>query len=112
MAVSDISFQNLTTSGSTYQPAGSIVYKMLWVGIGGQSGNGLMVTDGALEVLLWKNDGSVTWYNGIGNGSQRNDDFTDAPQAGPYIYNTWYLKLESACTGNRTCLFMLMEMES
>jgi len=112
MAVSDITFQNLTDSGSTYQPAGSTVYKMLWVGIGGQAGNGLMVTDGTKEVLLWKNDGSVIQYSGISLGNEISEQTQTAQQAGPYINNTWYLKLESACTGNRTCLFMLMEMES
>jgi len=88
------------------------MYKVLWVGIGGQVSNALMVTDGSKEVLLWKNDGSVTWYNGVANGSELSEDFTNAPQNAPYINNTWYLKLESGCTGNRTCLFMLMEMES
>ena len=106
-----ISFQNLTTSGSTYQPAGSTVYKLLWVGIGGQVSNGLMVTDGDKEVLMWKNDGSFTQYCGINTGpEEENLGQGSSSMAGPYINSTWYLKLESGCTGNRTCLFMLMEM--
>jgi len=110
MAVSDITFQNLTDSGSTYQPAGSTVYKMLWVGIGGQTSNALMVTNGDKEVLLWKNDGSVSQYSGIWLGSEKSEQTPTAQQANPYINSTWYLKLESACSGNNTCLFMLMEM--
>ena len=110
-----ITFQNLTTSGSTYQPSGSTMYKVLWVGIGGQVSNALMVTDGSKEVLLWKNDGSFTQYSGINTGPEEASSSLgqgSSSMAGPYINNTWYLKLESGCTGNRTCLFMLMEMES
>lgn len=112
MSAGDLSFQNLTSSGSTYQPSGSTVYKILWCGIGGQSSNAAMILNGSEEVLLWKNDGSVTWYNGIGNGAENSNDFTNAQQNAPYISNTWYIKLESACSGNRTFLMVLMEMES
>ena len=112
MATGDLSFQNVTSSGSTYVPSGSTVYKILWCGIGGQASNTAMVTDGTKEVILWKNDGSVTWYNGVANGSEISEDFTNAPQNAPYISNTWYIKLESACSGNRTFLMVLMEMES
>ena len=78
MAVGDLSFQNITSSGSTYQPSGSTVYKILWCGIGGQASNTAMVTDGTKEVILWKNDGSVTWYNGVANGSEISEDFENS----------------------------------
>ena len=113
MAIGDITFTTLDANAETYQPAGTIIYRVLWIASGGQASQSILLKDtgdAAMQVPLNNSDGGQQHFNGVGSGTIQGS-FTNQPGLnGLYINNQIYLSLDGASSANNEVIFTLIQV--
>ncbi len=113
LAIGDVTFETLALNAGTFQPAGTIIYRVLWVAAGGQADQSIILKDtddAGISVPLNNKDSGQKNFNGFAEGTIQGSFTHQGGMNGAYINNQIYLSLDGASSSGNEVIFALMQV--